>query len=60
MINNFFKAKVLSDAIYGIPSLQTVKHSKFAEGIEQSVSHNPKLLPPGVDVDSVSTTYYIT
>lgn len=32
-----------------------MKHSKLAEGIEQSYVHNPQLLPAGIDADSVSS-----
>lgn len=35
--------------------VQKMKHSKLAEGIEQSYVQNPQLLPPGVDTDSVSS-----
>ena len=35
--------------------VQKMKHSKLAEGIEQSYVHNPQLLPAGIDADSVSS-----
>lgn len=34
---------------------QKVKHSKLAEGIEQSYVQSPQLLPAGIDTDSVSS-----
>ena len=36
-----------------------MKHSKLAEGIEQSYVQSPQLLPAGVDADSVSNLLHL-